>query len=282
MAYRNKKQDYAVIIGGNIDESLTTRKKPRTRRVQWMTGILALCIVLQTARLAPNILSKSRMRTAPLNASTSADPADSFEDNIWPIRQPTQWDISTDFPYPSTIEFDTEEGTWLRLDVHPKSGEIVFDMLGDLYCLPARAYAKLQDSNTQASLEPERAYSFLRGVPYDSDPHFSPDGKTLVFRSDAELGVENIWALEWKGCWNMDIEGFAEVDALNAARRDDLSSAKMHEESDEQLLLSGVKETAERKKRRLIREGRSDCMSLWYCLFGVRIHWTPFSLARHE
>jgi hypothetical protein len=32
------------------------------------------------------------------------------------------------------------EGTWLRLDVHPVSGDIVFDMAGDVYCPPGDAY----------------------------------------------------------------------------------------------------------------------------------------------
>jgi hypothetical protein len=175
------------------------------------------------------------------------NPADEFKDDIWPIHQPTPWDISTDYPYPGTIEFDTEEGTWLRLDVHPTSGEIVFDMLGDLYCLPAKAYADAQLSNPNAA--PSRAYPFLRGVPHDSDPHFSPDGKTLVFRSDAELGVENIWALKWKGCLNMDLE----VDLA----QNDLSDALMYEAADNALLVSGVAETQERRRRRLLREGRT-------------------------
>ncbi len=126
-------------------------------------------------------------------------PADSFMDDIWPIRQPTPWDISTDFPYPRRLEFDTSEGTWMRLDIHPHSGEIVFDLLGDIYCLPSSSYL----SNAEAFVTEARPV--LLGVPHDSDPHFSPDGKLLAFRSDAELGVENIWLTEWKGCDAMNV-----------------------------------------------------------------------------
>ena len=34
------------------------------------------------------------------------------------------------------IEFTTDEGTWMSLDVSPDGRQIVFDLLGDLYLLP--------------------------------------------------------------------------------------------------------------------------------------------------
>lgn len=169
------------------------------------------------------------------------DPAEQWKDDVWPLRPPTPWDISTDFPYPRKLEYDVTEGTWMRLDVNPKSGDIVFDLLGDLYCLPGSAYAAGIASRT-------RARPVLLGVPHDSDPHFSPDGEQLVFRSDAELGIENIWVTEWKGCEEMDVrppDAHGElVDALSA------------QEEEDEALARGVKETAAGKRRRLVREGR--------------------------
>ncbi|KAK0474891.1 hypothetical protein IW261DRAFT_532142 [Armillaria novae-zelandiae] len=126
----------------------------------------------------------------------TSDSASEWHDNLWPYREQTPWDISTDFPYPRLLEYDVEEGTWLRLDVHPTTGDIVFDMLGDVYCIPG---------DEQGPHDVARARPVLLGVPYDSDAHFSPEGDRVVFRSDAGLGVENIWVMAWRGCREMDV-----------------------------------------------------------------------------
>lgn len=36
----------------------------------------------------------------------------------------------------TTVEFTTDEGTWMNLDVSPDGREIVFDLLGDIYIMP--------------------------------------------------------------------------------------------------------------------------------------------------
>ncbi|KZT11646.1 uncharacterized protein LAESUDRAFT_671849 [Laetiporus sulphureus 93-53] len=178
------------------------------------------------------------------SSSANKDPSEEWKDDVWPIREQTPWDISTDYPFPRLCEYDVTEGTWLRLDVHPKSGEIVFDMLGDLYCLPADAY--LSDHLAFGGVS--KARPILLGIPYDADPHFSPEGGRLVFRSDAELGIENIWVTEWKGCDAMDVR--------SGDASEELSQALALKEYEDELLASGVKETSERKQHRLLREGR--------------------------
>ncbi|HHG86353.1 MAG TPA: hypothetical protein ENJ82_16500, partial [Bacteroidetes bacterium] len=35
-----------------------------------------------------------------------------------------------------TVEFETNEGTWMNLDVSPDGKEIAFDLLGDIYLMP--------------------------------------------------------------------------------------------------------------------------------------------------
>lgn len=179
-------------------------------------------------------------------------PFDDFErkDDIWPLRPQTPWDISTDFPYPRTLEYTVEEGTWLRLDVHPRTGDIVFDMAGDLYCISGAEY---QQHSPLVSI----ARSFLRGVPHDADPHFSPEGDRVAFRSDAGLGIENIWVMKWRGCEEMDLDSSADSQLVEAHALED---------EDRQLLLVGKVESEQRNRRRLLREGRLGGTSIYLCL----------------
>ncbi|KAG6810508.1 hypothetical protein H0H92_011559 [Tricholoma furcatifolium] len=203
---------------------------------------LALCsaaLTLTSILPTPWSTLHSKIVEIPLEAA-STDPASEWQDNIWPLREQTSWDISTDFPFPRKLEYDVTEGTWLHLDVHPKSGDIVFDMLGDLYCLPG-------SEATTTGLT--KARPVLLGIPYDSDPHFSPEGDRLVFRSDAELGVENIWVMAWKGCEAMDVR---------SAQNLDLKEALEARALEEDLLATGIKENHQRQYNRLLREGRLD------------------------
>ena len=181
--------------------------------------------------------------TSPLSPEYD-DPASEFKDDIFPLRQHDPWDISTDFPYPRTLAYDVEEGTWLRLDVHPISGDLVFDMAGDIYCLPASSYS---EQNLALGIM-NKALPILTGVPHDADPGFSPDGRTLAFKSDAGLGVENIWVIPWAsgGCAEMDLRSPSVM----------THEARALKEYEDTLLAQGVKETEERKCRRLAREGR--------------------------
>lgn len=182
---------------------------------------------------------------ATLSPKPTSDPSTEWKDDIWPIRQPSPWDISTDFPYPRTLEYDVQEGTWLRLDVHPVTSDIVFDMAGDIFCIPGNKYRHTNSGSIA------RAHPILLGVPHDSDPHFSPQGDSIVFRSDAELGVENIWIMKWTGCENMNVRPVQ-------VEQGPLMDALELKAVEDNLLASGVKETSERKTRRLIREGRLE------------------------
>jgi Tol biopolymer transport system component/imidazolonepropionase-like amidohydrolase len=83
----------------------------------------------------------------------------------------------------SVIKFTTSEGTWMSLDVSPDGQTIVFDMLGDVYTLPV------------AGGEAKR---IIGGMSFESQPKFSPDGKTIVFLSDRS-GAENVWVSKTDG-----------------------------------------------------------------------------------
>ncbi|KAG6379167.1 hypothetical protein JVT61DRAFT_11607 [Boletus reticuloceps] len=131
-----------------------------------------------TGPRAPSVNTKYPS-TSPF-AAHDDNPASEFKDDVFPLRPQDPWDISTDFPYPRTLEYDVEEGTWLRLDVHPISGDIVFDMAGNIYCLPAHSYS---EANLSGGIK-TKAVPVLTGVPHDADPSFSPQGDRLAFRSD--------------------------------------------------------------------------------------------------
>ncbi|KAH8119769.1 hypothetical protein DFH11DRAFT_6289 [Phellopilus nigrolimitatus] len=267
----------SVANGTNISRSNERRARHRRRLGQLGRALLVICATLQISALLPDLVqrfagtsvdSKIIIVQRPINSASNADPAGEWKDDTWPLRAPTPWDISTDFPFPRTLEYDVDEGTWLRLDVHPTSGEIVFDMLGDLYCLPASSYLQLSTNSSSPSLKSEStkdetistaARPILLGIPHDSDPRFSPDGSLLVFRSDAELGVENIWVTDWTGCESMNIRPHLHANNDTSefgVNTSELVDALNVREVEDDMLTNGIKETSERKRRRLLREGR--------------------------
>ena len=79
--------------------------------------------------------------------------------------------------------FTTTEGTWISLDVSPDGQTIVFDLLGDLYAMPASG---------------GRAARLTDGMPHDMQPRFSPDGERIVFVSDRS-GDNNVWLMPAAG-----------------------------------------------------------------------------------
>ena len=221
------------------------RQRPRLdiRRLFSYIALFSIAITLSWLLPTPWPILPSTDRTKVTFNISSVDPADEWLDNVYPLRAQSPWDISTDYSYPRTLEYDVQEGTWLRLDVHPTSGDVVFDMVGDLYCLPgSQALHSRSTSLIKAS-------PILLGIPHDSEPHFSPSGDRLIFKSDAELGVENIWVMEWKGCEQMDVR------ALEVGT-EDLREALDRQAVEEKLLAQGVAEEPHRKANRLIREGR--------------------------
>src|SRR5690606_2915763 len=78
-----------------------------------------------------------------------------------------------------TVEFTATEGSWLSVDVSPDGGTLVFDLLGDIYTMPATG---------------GRATPLTQGMAFDAQPRFSPDGGRIVFTSDRN-GGEGVWIL---------------------------------------------------------------------------------------
>ncbi len=82
-----------------------------------------------------------------------------------------------------TVEFTTDEGTWISLDVSPDGKTIVFELLGDLYTLP---------------IDGGEAKAITTGMAFDAQPCFAPDGKMIAFVSDRD-GAENVWVARADG-----------------------------------------------------------------------------------
>ncbi|MCH7684523.1 MAG: PD40 domain-containing protein, partial [Gemmatimonadetes bacterium] len=82
-----------------------------------------------------------------------------------------------------TLSYVATEGTWISLDVSPDGQTIVFDLLGDIYTMPATG---------------GEATSITQGMAYDVQPRFSPDGERIVFVSDRS-GAENLWLMAADG-----------------------------------------------------------------------------------
>ena len=76
-----------------------------------------------------------------------------------------------------TVEFTTDEGTWISVDVAPDGQSLIFELLGDLYTLPIAG---------------GEAKKITSGMAFNSQPRFSPDGKLITFVSDRG-GAENVW-----------------------------------------------------------------------------------------
>lgn len=79
-----------------------------------------------------------------------------------------------------TLDLDTQEGTWLSVDVSPDGRTVVFDLLGDLYTVPIGG---------------GDATRITSGLAFDGQPRFSPDGTKVLFVSDRS-GNDNLWTLE--------------------------------------------------------------------------------------
>src|SRR5262245_22824575 len=82
-----------------------------------------------------------------------------------------------------TVAFTTDEVTWASLDVSPDGRTILFEVLGDLYTLP---------------IEGGPATRIMGGLSFESQPTYSPDGKTIAFLTD-RTGVENLWIADADG-----------------------------------------------------------------------------------
>jgi Tol biopolymer transport system component/imidazolonepropionase-like amidohydrolase len=97
-----------------------------------------------------------------------------------------RWDVAQELGPSRTISFETDEATWVNVTVSPDGRTILFDVLGDIYSMPA--------TGTGTGLATR-----IRGGPaFEMQPRFSPDGQWVAFISDAGGGT-NVWLMRPDG-----------------------------------------------------------------------------------
>lgn len=102
-----------------------------------------------------------------------------------PASSPESWDTSAPRGKTRQIDFTTDEGSWMSLDVSPDGRWIAFDLLGHIYRMPMEggvAQCLTQDS----------------GIAVNFHPRYSPDGSRIAFISERG-GHHNLWIMAADG-----------------------------------------------------------------------------------
>ncbi|MDZ4774817.1 MAG: amidohydrolase family protein [Planctomycetota bacterium] len=94
-----------------------------------------------------------------------------------------KWDVNSAPGPTSDVPIDVTEGTWMNVDLAPDGKTIAFDLLGDIYTIPASG---------------GEATALTHDVAWQMQPRFSPDGKRIAFTSDAG-GGDNVWVMNIDG-----------------------------------------------------------------------------------
>ena len=98
-------------------------------------------------------------------------------------KEAEKWDVNNPPGDKMAVDINVDEGTWMSLDVSPDGKTIAFDLLGDIYTMPATG---------------GKAKNLTSGMSWDMQPRFSPDGKQIAFTSDSG-GGDNIWVMDVDG-----------------------------------------------------------------------------------
>src|SRR5688500_2815583 len=131
--------------------------------------VLALCIT-------GTVLASVQHRFLPGNQNINIPPADTTK------KDTAKYTEYKSLPLKPTrkISFSTNEGTWMSVDISPDGKTLVFDLMGDIYTMPATG---------------GKATAITKGIAFDTHPRFSPDGKKILFTSD-RTGSENLWYID--------------------------------------------------------------------------------------
>jgi Tol biopolymer transport system component len=96
-----------------------------------------------------------------------------------------EWDVTQARGATRQVDFTTDVGTWMSVDLSPDGRWIAFDLLGHVYRVAA--------AGGNAELLTRDA-----GVSVNYHPRYSPDGTSLAFVSDRK-GQNNLWIMDADG-----------------------------------------------------------------------------------
>jgi len=129
-------------------------------------------------------IAKILLSSAALIVGATLVAAPVFADNDGAAKADKEkWDVMNPPGKKRNVRIDVTEGTWMSLDVSPDGKTIAFDLLGDIYTMPASG---------------GRATAIAKGMAWEMQPRFSPDGTRIAFTSD-RAGGDNIWTMNVDG-----------------------------------------------------------------------------------
>ena len=111
---------------------------------------------------------------------TSAQQAKYLDHQVDPT-----WDVTRARGETYDLDFTTEEGTWMSVDISPDGNWVVFDLLGHIYRVPAGG------GNAETLTEGS-------GIALNFHPRYSPNGRRIAFISD-RTGQNNLWMMDADG-----------------------------------------------------------------------------------
>jgi imidazolonepropionase-like amidohydrolase/Tol biopolymer transport system component len=107
-----------------------------------------------------------------------------FSSAIHAEDEAPKWQVNAPEHAPlEKVSINVNEGTWMNVSVSPNGKQIVFDLLGDIYQMPIAG---------------GEATPLAKGIAWQMQPMYSPDGKYIAFTSD-EDGGDNIWIMNADG-----------------------------------------------------------------------------------
>jgi len=140
----------------------------------FLNRIVAAALMLALLLRAPLAAEDVDARQS---STQGADVAAQAADSTWSVTQ-TRGSVRE-------VDFTTDQGTWMSVDVSPDGGWVVFDLLGHVYRMPSAGGSA--EALTQSS-----------GVATNYHPQYSPDGSQIVFVSD-RAGQNNPWVMNADG-----------------------------------------------------------------------------------